>query len=73
MCCHQEIAARAHIESEDSMNRGNFREILELLARHDDIVRDKLHHGQRNSVYTSPDIQNFLIDAWLLLFGRRYH
>ena len=30
-----------HDESAKSMNRGNFREILNLVANHDDIVRDR--------------------------------
>ena len=48
LCCHQELATRAHDESEDSSNRGNLCEILDVVANHDDIKQQKLHHGQRN-------------------------
>ena len=44
-----------------SQNRGNFREILELVASHDKIVKEKLTCRPRNAIYTSPIIQNELL------------
>ena len=38
LCAHQEIALRGHKESCDAFNRGNFIEILTLVAAHDSIV-----------------------------------
>ena len=38
----QNIAHRAHDESESSQNRGNFIEILSLVADHDEIIKKKL-------------------------------
>lgn len=38
LCSHQEIALRGHRESDVSTNRGNFLEILKLVAAHDQIV-----------------------------------
>ena len=46
----------------ESSNRGNFLEILELVADHDRVVKDKLKNGPRNAIYTSPNIQNSLIN-----------
>ena len=63
LCSQQEIALRGHDESEKSPNRGNFLEILKLIASHDEIIKDKLTCGpiSRNA-YTSPIIQNELLD-----------
>ena len=58
---HQEIALRGHRESCDASNRGNFIEILTLVAAHDSIVQERLQNGPRNAVYTSPEIQNALL------------
>ena len=62
-CSHQEIALRGHREGEDSMNRGNFLEILNLVAIHDPVINERLKNGPRNAKYTSPDIQNTLINV----------
>ena len=43
-------------------NRGNFLEILHLVACHDESVKAKLVSGPRNAIYTSPDIQNSLLN-----------
>ena len=53
VCSHQEIALRGHRESQTSLNRGNFREILELVANHDPAIRCRLTDGPRNATYTS--------------------
>ena len=63
LCSHQEIALRGHRESDNSMNRGNFLEILNLVAVHDPLINDRLKNGPRNAKYTSPDIQNTLINV----------
>ena len=61
LCSKQEIALRGHRESSESLNRGNFLEILGVIARHDKIVLDKMTNGPRNACYTSPEIQNELL------------
>ena len=61
LCALQEIALRGHNESTDSVNRGNFREILQLVAEHDVVVKERLCHGPQNAKYTSPEIQNLLL------------
>ena len=62
LCATQDIAFRGHRESQSSMNRGNFLEILHLVACHDESVKAKLVSGPRNAIYTSPDIQNSLLN-----------
>lgn len=47
LCSHQEIALRGHREGEDSMNRGNFLEILNLVAIHNPVINERLKNGQR--------------------------
>ena len=61
MCAKQEIGFRGHRESTDAPNRGNFLEILTLVAAHDPVVKRKLTDGPRNAVYTSAEIQNVLL------------
>ena len=61
VCAKQEIGLRGHRESEDDLNRGNFLEILSLVAAHDPVVQRKLTDGPQNAVYTSPEIQNSLL------------
>lgn len=63
--CHlgrQELAFRGHREDEESLNKGNYLEILNLLAMEELFMRD---HLDTNSVFKgiSPDIQNDLIKA----------
>lgn len=60
-CCKMEIALRGHRETAESLNRGNFFEILLLLSRYDSTVQDRLQKGPRNALYTSHDIQNTII------------
>ena len=63
LCSHQEIALRGHREGEDSINRGNFLEILNLVATHDTVINERFKNGPKNAKYTSPDIQNTLINV----------
>ena len=62
LCGQQEISLRGHRESEGSLNRGNFVEILKLIALHDKDIQDRLQHGPtKNGLYTSPEIQNCIL------------
>ena len=51
-CGRQDIALRGHRETDLDHNRGNYLELLELIAGHDSVVADKLHNGPRNATYT---------------------
>eukprot|EP00732_Lithocolla_globosa_P001241 Lithocolla_globosa_v1_NODE_583_length_3681_cov_15.345284.p1 type:complete len:543 gc:universal NODE_583_length_3681_cov_15.345284:3050-1422(-) len=57
----QNISQRGHDESDESLNRGNFLEVLTLLSKHDEIISRKLQ-GPQNGTYTSAEIQNELIE-----------
>ena len=61
LCSRQEIALRGHRESIESQNRGNFLELLTLVAKHDPIVQERISQGPRNATYTSPGIQNDML------------
>ena len=63
LCARQDIALRGHRESSDSLNRGNFLEILMLVANHDDIVKRQLVDNPKNATYVSPSIQNALLNV----------
>lgn len=60
-CASQDIALRGHRESVSSPNKGNFLELLDLIAIHDPIVHDRLINGPNNAIYTSYGIQNHLL------------
>ena len=69
LCCIQAgISLRGHRESSDSANRGNFLEIMSLIAKHDPVVKHKLSDGPKNALYTSADIQNQLLNTmvWMV-------
>ena len=59
---HQEISFRGHDESKISSNQGNFLEVLNIIANHDEIIKEKLINGPKNALYTSAEIQNELLD-----------
>ena len=61
LCSRQEIALRGHRESIESQNRGNFLELLTLVAKHDPVVQERISQGPRNATYTSPGIQNDML------------
>ena len=41
-CSHQELALRGHREGNDSSNRGNFLELLQLIGKYDLVVQQRL-------------------------------
>lgn len=60
-CC-QNIAQRGHREDNESVNRGNFLELLSLLSNFDEIVKKKIADLPGNAKYTHHDIQNEIIN-----------
>ena len=61
LCSLLEIALRGHDESNGSLNKGNFCEILQVVAKHNPIVEQRLERRPRNATYLSPEIQNMLL------------
>ena len=67
----QELAFRSHDESANSLNKGNYRELLECFAKFDSVFERRLHmeltEGERvhSGVFTgvSSEIQNDLIEC----------
>ncbi|XP_014669630.1 PREDICTED: zinc finger MYM-type protein 1-like [Priapulus caudatus] len=59
--CTQKLAQRGHAEQPGAGNPGNVLKILELVASHDDIIKERLASGPKNAKYTSPEIQNEMI------------
>ena len=71
LCSKQELALRGNNESSESLNKGNFKEILTLVARHDPVVADRLFHGPKNAIYTSPIVQNEIINIMANIVRRQ--
>lgn len=57
----QNIAQRGHNENDESRNRGNFLEILQVVGDHDSFIQKRLSEGPRNAMYTSKNIQNEIL------------
>ena len=55
------MSQRGHREGEGETNRGNFLEMLELVASHDDIVKKRIEEGPQNAKYTHHSIQDVLV------------
>ncbi|PNX86613.1 repressor of the inhibitor of the protein kinase-like protein, partial [Trifolium pratense] len=59
----QACALRGHRESSKSKNRGNFLELVKLLASYnDEVAKAVLNNAQQNAKYTSPKIQKKLLE-----------
>jgi hypothetical protein len=65
LCGKQNLPFRGHRDdnTSSSSNKGNFRAILEIIARRDGTLREHLDTGNRNAQYTSKGIQNEVIDV----------
>lgn len=57
----QGIAQRGDFENSESLNRGNFLELLALIAENNETVKNKIKHLPGNAKYTSPQIQNEIL------------
>ena len=57
----QNLAFRGHDESASSLNRGNFKEMLSVIAKYDSTLNTHLVDGPKNAQYTSPEMQNDFI------------
>ncbi|KAI6659732.1 Zinc finger MYM-type protein 1-like [Oopsacas minuta] len=63
LCSRTEISLRGHDESIESNNRGNFLEILDVVADHDTLVKKRMEMGQKNAKYLSGIIQNEILNV----------
>ncbi len=59
----QEIPFRGHNEMADSLNRGNFLELFDLICQYNPAVKERFDDLPSNSKLMSPDIQNDLIES----------
>lgn len=57
----QNIAQRGDDESPQSMNQGNFLQLIKLLSNHNEFFKRKVAESPENAKYTSPSIQNELL------------
>jgi len=56
---------RGHDESPDSINQGNFLEMVKLLASYNKEVNDVvLQYAPKNAKYTSPDVQKEILNIY---------
>ena len=64
MLALQDIAFRSWNESSNSVNRGNFLEILDVVASYDKKVAEVIAKAQKNATYTSPQIQKEILHVF---------
>jgi len=62
-CGRQNIALRGHDESETSCNKGNFLELVDLVASESKEFETRRAQVAENATYVSSDSQNALIEA----------
>ena len=67
-CAQQGITLRDHRESmedlqDPSMNPGNFRSLVKLLSKHNDVVSKCLEEGPHNATWLGNHIQNELVQG----------
>ena len=64
-CCQQGISIRGHRETIDgddtSINVGNFRALMVLQSRSNEVIKQKLTSGPKNATWPGHDIQNSII------------
>lgn len=58
----QNIPLRGHKETSDGKNKGNFIEFMEFLKKYDVILADHMSNAKKNALYTSPQIQNEILN-----------
>ena len=57
------LAFRGHDESQDSSDKGNFLELLQFLANHNESINEVLQKAPKNCKLTHPDIQKDIVNA----------
>ena len=60
---HRGLAFHGHDESDDSSDKGNFLELLQFLADHNDVINEVLQKTPKNSKLTHLDIQKDIVNA----------
>ena len=59
----QKLAFRGRRENESAINKGNFLELVSLLAKYDVVLQRHVEDAKRNQKYFSPEIQNEFIKS----------
>ncbi|XP_023745466.1 uncharacterized protein LOC111893639 [Lactuca sativa] len=62
LCAFQGIAYRGHDEGQDSINKGNFREILKVLGDFNIELEELFRTAPKHALYTSPSIQKEILN-----------
>ena len=60
---HWRLAFCGHDESDDSSDKGNFLELLQFLANHNDVINEMLQKTPKNNNLTHTDIQKDIVNA----------
>ena len=63
LCARQDIGLRGHREQEGSSNKGNFLEILDIVASESNSLKQRMEAAPQNAKYTSKQTQNELLQA----------
>lgn len=66
-----ECALRGETEISQSLHEGNFLLWLNTIANYDNVIKNKLQNGPLNAKYTSPKIQNEIIEIFRKLIQNK--
>ncbi len=58
---HQNLAFQGHKEDETSTKKGNFKELIDLIAKYDTTLASQLKQNEKYANYQSPVAQNEMI------------
>lgn len=61
-CCRQGIAVRGHREDDNSLNKGNFLELMELRAKDSTIIKQYFIEKEKSFRYVNPSYLNMFIE-----------
>ena len=61
---HQGLAFRGHDESDESTNKGNFKELVQLLAEENDKVKKFVSKAPKNNKMIAPEIQRDIANCF---------
>ena len=63
LCARQDIGLRGHREHEGSANKGNFLEILDVVASEDTTLKKHMQDAAHNAKYVSKATRNEVLQA----------
>uniref|UniRef100_A0A3B4X175 TTF-type domain-containing protein n=1 Tax=Seriola lalandi dorsalis TaxID=1841481 RepID=A0A3B4X175_SERLL len=72
-CAKQEIPLRGHRENPDTLNKGNFLELLNLVSKYDPEIKRRLDELPNNGKLLHHDIQNEILEIAICMMSPTHY